>query len=389
MKRLFFILAATLPLLVACRQSGDQLPIVKRAFLALPDDVFQSISASIADASARKTLAVDGNYETGSNEDTRSFSLNYDAEVSADELNVCCFQDPVFCYIQMYIYKMEAEDDWFVLYDVAEKLDEGPAVSLLTKGYRFDAKKNILEETGLRSEPYSKQDFYDPVASWPYLKSGDEVKSTHIAMLDFGYYVCPNIEEADSPTVILDPTPFSVKYVWDGEKFCKAGLGTALGFVDHLAAFNVLEQKPVPFDFEFPGCRMESLSEEGYNNVPIRHFDLYQGDERLIRMDPFSLSDDEGRFILMQITSYSSRYTTSEGYGVGSLMKEILQAPTYFGMDALEFTREEETLEDGRKALAIRFPGYEAEMLFVTDAPEISLDNALVSEVIIRPIAKG
>ncbi len=389
MKKLLCILAAVLPLFSACHQGGDQHAIVKRAFLALPDDAFDSVAIPLADASVRKTLAADGNYETGSNEDTKNFSLNYDAEVSADELNVCCFQGPVACYINMHIYKMEAEDDWFVLYDLSEVLDEGPCLSLQTRGYRFNAKKNVLEETGLLSDPYTKDEFYDPVASWPYIKSGEDVKSTHVVMMDWGYYVCPNIEEPTDPIRIANAIPLSIKYFWMGDKFCKAGHGPALGFVDNLAAFNVLEQILVPFDFEFPGCRMESRAEEGYNNVPIRHFDLYQGEEHLIRMDPFSLSDDEGRFILMQVTSYSSRYTTSEGYGVGSLMKEILQAPTYYGMDATDFIRTEETLEDGRKAIAIRFEGYEAETLFVTDAPEVSLDNALVSEVIVRPIAKG
>lgn len=387
MKRfLILTLAAILPLMVACDKNA-KLPVVQRAFLALPDDAFASIASDIAAPDARKALVDTFSFSTGSNEDTRFFSLYYDTE-TPDELTVSCFQDPVFDYFQMHVYKLEG-GDWLVLTDSAESVAESPMKSLSTKAWLFHAGKGTVEATEFAFDPYKNDDFYDPVVSWPYIKSGSDVKSVHFLMMDWGFYICPNITDEPGAQDAMNPMPIALKYIRDGKAFHRSGRGPALGFIDNLAAFNVTEQPKLPYDFEFPGCRMESLEEEGYNNIPIRHFDLYQGDERLVRFDPFSLPDEEGRFILMQVTAFSPRYTTSEGFGVGSLLKDIASAGKIYGMDAGDLIIQKTETDDGRPALSVSFQGYEAETLFITDAASADAEGAKVVEVLIRPIAQG
>ena len=388
MKKLFGMMFAVCILMTACTQQDDR-PVVTRAFLALPDDAFESIASTLVPAAAREALAKDSEYTSGSNEDTRNFSLYVDAE-EPDALTVSCFQDPIHDYIQLNAYKPDVKDEWFILYDLGEQIDEMSMKSLLTKGYVFNAKKGTLTEVGLKSDPYVKDDFFEPVVAWPYLDSGADVKSVHTVMMPWGYYVCPNNTDENEESPILNSMPFSLKYVWDGSGFKRTGFGPALGFVDNLAAFNVSEQMRVPYDFEFPGCTMEKTTEQGYNNVPVPHFDLYQNGEHLVRFDPYpTYIDDEGRYVLMQLISYSPRYKTTEGFGVGTPLQEILSSKTLYGMDTTDFEVKEETADDGRAALAVRFQGFEAETLFITDAPEVKADGAKVVEVLIRPIAKG
>ena len=45
--------------------------------------------------------------------------------------------------------------------------------------------------------------------------------------------------------------------------------------------------------------------------------------------------------------------------------------------------------DDGRAALSVSFEGYDAETLFITDAPSADDPAAKTVEVLIRPIAKG
>ena len=374
-------------MLCACQKSN--LSITERAFLALPDDAFESIFSSLTDPALRDSLLQTGNTQTGRNEDTRFFSLDRD-EDNPNELTVRAFQDPVFDYLQLGAFKMEGKDEWFILVDIGESIDEMPMVSLKTTGYVFHEKKGTLEACGLQSEPYQNDDFVDPVLSWPYLGYGVDVESVHHVLMPFGYYICPNPMDPDGEMEAMNPIPFSLKYVWDGEFFNRAGYGPSYGFVDNLAAFTVSEQMRVPEEYEFPGCRMEMTSEEGYNNVPVRHFDLYKDDEHLLCFDPFpGMSDEEGHFIIMQIRAFSPQYKTTEGLGVGSLMKDIDSSETLYGMDAKEFGRAQDHLEDGRAYIGVTFPGFESEMLFVTDGPEALAETARVVEVIIRPIAKG
>ena len=387
MKRLHLILAAILPILAACEKTPE-LPVVQKAFQLLPGEAFASIASDMATPEVRKTLLETSEYTSGSNEDTRNLSLYYDTEIP-DELTVSCFQDPVFDYFQLHAYKMEGADEWLILSDSGESVAESPMHSLLTKAWLFNARKGTLEETDLKSDPYHNIEFYDPIVSWPYIKNGDDVKSTHVVMMDWGYYVCPNISDEPGVQDAMNSIPFALKYEWDGKAFKQNGHGPALGFIDNLAAFNVMEQPKIPYDYEFPGCRMETTREEGYNNVPVLHFDIYENEEHLVRLDPFSLPDEEGRYILMQITSFSPRYTTVEGFGVGSLMSEISGAGKIYGMDITDLTVEKTETDDGRPALAIGFKGYDAETLFVTGAASVDQEGARVEEVLIRPIAQG
>ena len=387
MKRFFLILAAFLPLLAACEKSPE-LPVVQKAFLILPEDAFASIAAEMAVPEVRKTLLDTFEYTSGSNEDTRNLSLYYDTDLP-DELTVSCFQDPVFDYFQLHAYKMESADEWLILSDSGESVAESPMHSLQTRAFLFNARKGTLEATDLRSDPYYNIEFYDPIVSWPYIKSGDDVKSTHVVMMDWGYYVCPNITDEPGVQDAMNSIPFALKYLWDGKAFKRSGHGPALGFVDNLSAFNVMEQPKIPNESEFPGCLMESTQEEGYNNIPIRHYDIYEDEEHLVRLDPFPLPDEEGRYILMQVTSFSPRYTTVEGFGVGSLMSDIAGAKKIYGMEVTDFTIEKQETDDGRPALAVGFKGYDAETLFVTGAASVDQEGARVVEVLIRPIAKG
>ena len=388
MKRIFLSLSTLLLVLAACERGSDR-PIIEQAFLALPEDAFASIAQDLSSPSARQALVKDREYTSGSNEDTRNFSLNYDTELP-DELTIPIFQDPVFCYVQMHAYKMEGKDDWFILCDTGESVAEGPMKSLKTGGYRFNARKGTAEEIGLPSDPYYNVEFYDPVASWPWLKSGDDVLSTHIVVMPWGYYIHPNITDEPGEQDGMDSTPFALKYVWDGEKFNHEGSGPALKFVDCLGGFSVTEQQQVPFDYEFPGCLMEMTSEEGYGGVPVRHFDLYCDEEHLVRFDPFpGLSDDEGRFILMQIRVFSPRYKTSEGFGVDTPLKDIRGAASIYGMAPSDLILTNTAADDGRAALSVSFEGYDAETLFITDAPSADDPAAKTVEVLIRPIAKG
>ena len=387
MKRLLYLFPALLPLLAACERGAD-LPVVQRAFLALPGEVFISSVSDVASPEVRKTLIETTEYISGSNEDTRHFSLYYDTE-TPDELTVNCFQDPVFDYLQLHAYKTDGADDWLILADLGESVAESPMKSLLTKAFLFNGKKGTIAETDLKSDPYDKLDFYDPIVSWPYIKNGDDVKSTHVVMMDWGYYLCPNISDEPGAPDIMNSIPISLKYEWDGKAFKRNGRGPALGFIDNLAAFNVMEQPKIPLDNEFPGCRMEVTKEEGYNNVPVLHYDIYQDEEHLVRLDPFSLPDEEGRYTLMQVTSFSPRYKTIEGFGVGSLLKDISSAKQIYGMDAADMIIQKQETDDGRPAISVGFNGYDAETLFVTDADSVDADGAKVIEVLIRPIAMG
>ena len=387
MKRTLLTLLALLPLLIACDKTADS-PVVQKAFLLLPDDAFASIAAGIAPQPARKALLDTFSFTSGSNEDTRSFSLFYDPE-TPDELTVSCFQDPVFDYFQLHAYKTGSAGKWLILSDSGESVADAPMHSLVTKAFLLDAGKGELQETGLKSDPYDNTDFYDPIASWPYIKSGNDVKSTHVVMMDWGYYLCPNITDQPGEQDAMNSIPFALKYEWDGNAFKRNGHGPALGFIDNLAAFNVLEQPKIPDEAEFPGCRMELTQEEGYYNVPVRHYDIYEGEEHLVRLDPFSLPDEEGRYTLMQVTSYSPRYTTVEGFGVGSLLKDISTARTIYGMESKDLIIQPQETEDGRPAIAVSFQGYDAETLFITDAASADAKGARVVEVLIRPIAQG
>ncbi len=387
MKRLLFSLSTLLLVLAGCERGADR-PLIERAFLALPDDAFASLAESLSDASARETLLKEREYISGSNEDTRNFSINYDTDLP-DELTITCFQDPVFCYVQMQAYKMEGKDDWFILCDSGEMIDDMPMKSVKTGGYHFNAKKATMEETGLKSEPYANTEFYDPIASWPWIKNGDDVKSTHIVTMPWGYYIHPNITEESGVQMAMNSTPFALKYVWDGEKFNHEGSGPALLFVDCLASLSVTEQPQIPSEADFPGCRMEMTSEEGYGNIEIRHYDLYADEEHLVRLDPFPLPDDEGRYILMEIRVFSPRYKTSEGFGVGTLLKDIRKAETLYGMPPSDLILTNTQTEDGRAALSVSFEGFDAETLFITDAASADDPAAKAVEVLIRPIAMG
>ncbi|MBR5699947.1 MAG: hypothetical protein IKX37_02525 [Bacteroidales bacterium] len=387
MKRLLFSLSTLLLVLAGCERGADR-PLIERAFLALPDDAFASLAESLSDASARETLLKEREYISGSNEDTRNFSVNYDTELP-DELTITCFQDPVFCYVQMQAYKMEGKDDWFILCDTGEMIDDMPMKSVKTGGYHFNSKKATMEETGLQSEPYYNIEFYDPIASWPWIKNGDDVKSTHIVTMPWGYYIHPNITEESGVQMAMNSTPFALKYVWDGEKFNHEGSGPALLFVDCLAGLSVTEQPQIPPAADFPGCLMEMTSEEGYGNIQLRHYDLYCDEEHLVRLDPFPLPDDEGRYILMEIRVFSPRYKTAEGFGVGTLLKDIRKAETLYGMPPSDLILTNTQTEDGRAALSVSFEGFDAETLFITDAASADDPAAKAVEVLIRPIAMG
>ena len=390
MKRLLLILAVVVvPLLmltVGCKEEQSKLSIAERALLAMPADAFTSIASSLTDKVIRDSLIKEGNAQWGANEDLRHFALERD-EYCPNELAVLCFQDPLFDFVQIATYKMKAPDDWFILVSVGEQIDEMPMRSLKMSGYVFNAKKGTMTSCGLKSEPYNNIEFYDPVLSWPYLKGADDVESVLLVANESGYYLMANPAGRDEDSPVLNPMPFALKYTWNGEEFKRDGYGPSFGFVDNLAAFSVTDQPLIPYDYEFPGCRMEMTSEEGYNNLPVRHYDLYQGDEHLIRLDPFPAicDNEEGRAILMQVISYSPRYKTTEGLGVGSLMKDVEESKTFFGMEAGEFKLSDVTTDDGRPALRLTYPGFEAEFFFVSDGePEPK-----VAEVLIRPEAKG
>ena len=66
-------------------------------------------------------------------------------------------------------------------------------------------------------------------------------------------------------------------------------------------------------------------------------------------------------------------------------MKDVKESPTFFGMEASEFKLSDVTTDDGRQALMVTYPGFEAEFMFVSDGAA----EPKVAEVLIRPEAKG
>ena len=357
----------------------------------LPADAFISQLSAVAGKDERAQLLRDGIYTAGSNED----ALTIRAENYGNGYYFSAYNEPelVVGNLRMYRYSGKGEK-YLVLWTVDDVITEAVVSPTVMKAYDYNPADGSLVPVQPDMDPVTAPDFADPIISYPNFITEDgevyQLENPSLGMTivpdadGLRYYPCSDISN------YYDRVFFHIDLKWDGKRFVKDESSLYKGSLYSGGVGGIyLDDLFISAD-QFPGMNFVYKEDQFVDGIQFFHYDLFDAAGNLVlRFVPYPVANSDGNYDFQAIEVYSPKYVTYGGFGVGSKMKDIYEAPSIFGGDVYDgYLKRLYTGSEGQY-VHIWYEGASYGMRFHTDNPDILSEDARVTKVSIEPNAVG
>lgn len=282
------------------------------------------------------------------------------------------------------LYKYSGKDQFLCIFRAGDQSGDGEKQTISLKAYDYNPADRSLKETKIPCDGVSRKDFDNPFLTWP-----DALLSDGTYLLDneyrteccpgpdmLRYYpVCEDISWEYSADVVFD---------WNGSRFVKAAgpddkiINGSMGFAGYIIGIG----REAPKAGQIPGYDVKTVVDKDDFTGVGKHVEISKDGNLIIKI---GVLDFDGSIYDLEL--FSPAYKTSGGYGVGSLMKDIIEHPKDVFVD---YPATAEWTNDGGTPCIRLTPFWSSdEMLFYSDEPNPKSPKAKITSILFQPIAVG